>query len=185
LSQFTVHPTWFVKSSSNELPKNKLQQFFSNLCWQQTIYEQQKNKLTIDYVKDNLPRIVFIILYLLTNLALLLYVIIYRAVIMKANVLVVIARSGGMLLNFNCACIITLMLKQTILLVRTNTLLRKILPVDDHIDFHKAVGRVIGVLSIIHTIGHMSNFGRLTGTLRSLLILSSASKALTKEGHAE
>lgn len=140
-----------------------MQEFLSKLCWQQSLYEQQKNKLTIDYIKDNLSRISFIILYLLVNLALLLYVIIYRSVVTKSHVLVVIARSGGMLLNFNCACIFALMLKQTILLIRTNKFLRKIIPVDDHIDFHKVVGRMIAILAIIHTIAHMSNFGRLTG----------------------
>jgi len=55
------------------------------------------------------------------------------------------------------------MLKQTISLIRTNTLLRKLIPVDDHIDFHRVVGRVIAGLAILHTISHMGNFGRLTG----------------------
>ena len=163
LSQFTVHPTWFIKSNATRPSENLFQRFFSNLCWQQTIYEQQRNKLTIDYLKDNLSRLVVLFLYILVNLALTLYVLIYRIVVMKNHALVVIARIAGMLLNFNCALVIVLMLKQTILLVRTNKILRKLIPVDDHIDFHKVVGRVIAVLSIIHTIAHMANFGRLTG----------------------
>jgi hypothetical protein len=159
-----VNPTWFIKSPSSTSEKQSIfQRFFSNLCWQQTIYEQQKNKLTIDYIKDNLSRIIVFTLYLLVNLALLLYVIIFRAAITKANVLVVLARIGGMLLNFNCAFIIVLMLKQTILLIRTNTLLRKLIPVDDHIDFHKFVGRVIAGLAILHAVAHMANYGRETG----------------------
>jgi hypothetical protein len=68
-----------------------------------------------------------------------------------------------MLLNFNCALVIVLMLKRTILLIRTNKFLRKLIPVDDHIDFHKIVGRVIAGLAILHTIAHMANFGRLDG----------------------
>jgi hypothetical protein len=68
-----------------------------------------------------------------------------------------------MLLNFNGALIIVLMLKRTILLLRTSILLRKLIPVDDHIDFHRVVGRVIAGLAIFHTIAHMANFGRLTG----------------------
>jgi hypothetical protein len=68
-----------------------------------------------------------------------------------------------MLLNFNCAFIIVLMLKQTILLIRTNELLRKLIPVDDHIDFHRVVGRVITGLAILHAVAHMANFGRLSG----------------------
>ncbi|CAF1133458.1 unnamed protein product [Adineta steineri] len=163
LSQFTVHPTWFLQSLSS-LPqkKSKLQRLLSNICWQQKIYEQQKNKLTIDYIKDNLSRIILLIIYILINLALLLYVVIYRSTVTKSNILVVFARIGGMLLNFNCAFIIVLMLKQTILLIRTNTFLRKLIPVDDHIDFHKVVGRVITGLAILHTIAHMANFGRMT-----------------------
>ena len=81
----------------------------------------------------------------------------------KSNILVVLARIGGMLLNFNCALVIILMLKRTILLIRTSDLLRKVIPVDDHIDFHRFVGRVITGLAILHTIVHMGNFGRLTG----------------------
>ena len=159
LSQFTVHPTWFIKSSPNPTSKrNKFQRLFS----QQVIYEAQTDRLKIDYLKDNLSRIIMIILYLLINLALMLYVIIYRITVTKSNVLVIFARIGGMLLNFNCALVIILMLKHTILLIRTNKFLRKLLPVDDHIDFHKVVGRVIAALAILHTIAHMANFGRLT-----------------------
>ncbi|CAF3549158.1 unnamed protein product [Rotaria sp. Silwood1] len=162
LSQFTVHPTWFIKSPSTPSGKeNKLRQFFSNYYWQQKIYEQRTNKLTIDYIKDNLSRIILLLLYLLTNLALLIYVIIYRTIIIKSNVLVIFARIGGMLLNFNCALVIILMLKHTILFIRTHKFLRKLIPVDDHIDFHKVIGRIIAGLSILHTIAHIANFARL------------------------
>ena len=165
LSQFTVHPTWFIKTPTNPTVKeNKLQRFFSHHCHQQVIYEARKNRLTIDYIKDNLSSIIVFILYILVNLALAIYVIIYRITVTRSHAFVVVARIGGMLLNFNCALVITLMLKQTILVIRTNSFLRKIIPVDDHIDFHKVVGRFIAVLSIVHTIAHMANFGRLTGT---------------------
>lgn len=163
LSQFTVDPTWFIKPKDSTPKKNRLQRFFSNLCWQQTIYEQQKSKLTIDYIKDNLSRVIVLLLYILVNVALTIYVLIYRIAVTRSHALVVIARIGGMLLNFNCALIIVLMLKQTILVIRTTKLLRKLVPVDDHIDFHKVVGRVIAVLAIVHTVAHMANFGRLSG----------------------
>ena len=155
LSQFTVHPTWFIKSSSS----NKFSQLFS----EQKIYEVRPDRLKIDYIKDNLSRIIMILLYILINFALMLYVIIYRAGVLHQHVFVVIARIGGMLLNFNCALVIVLMLKHTILIIRTIKFLRKLLPVDDHIDFHKMVGRIIAALSILHTIGHMANFARSTG----------------------
>ena len=158
-----MHPTWYIPLQAAEPEKTALQRFFSNLCWQQTIYEQQKNKLTIDYLRDNLARVLVLLLYILVNLALTLYVIVYRASTVRANVLVVLARVGGMLLNFNCALIIALMLKRTILLIRTNKFLREFIPVDDHIDFHRVVGRVIAGLAVLHTIAHMANFGRLEG----------------------
>lgn len=164
LSQFTVHPTWFIRSSSVPAEKNnKVQRFFMHCCQYQRMYEARKHKLTADYIKDNLSRIIMLMLYLLINVALAIYVIIYRVTVTKSHVLVVFARVGGMLLNFNCALIVALMLKQTILVIRTNRFLRKLIPVDDHIDFHKTVGRVIAALAIVHTIAHMANFGRLSG----------------------
>ena len=174
LSQFTVHPAWYIQTTTPVPEKNALQRFFSNLCWQQTIYENQKDKLTIDYLRDNLSRVLVLLLYILVNIALALYVIIYRVVTLKAHVLIVFARIGGMLLNFNCALIIVLMLKQTILLIRTNKLLRKLIPVDDYIDFHRLVGRVIAGLAVMHTIAHMANFGRLDGTTYILELLKHA-----------
>ena len=115
------------------------------------------------------------------NIALSLYVIIYRVVTLKDHVLVVFARIGGMLLNFNCALIIVLMLKRTILLIRTNKLLRKLIPVDDYIDFHRLVGRVIAALAVMHTIAHMANFGRLDGTQYILELLKRACSLLVFE----
>ncbi|CAF4424295.1 unnamed protein product, partial [Rotaria magnacalcarata] len=160
LSQFTVDPTWFMNLSKQPAKKSKFRQFFSNHCCKRESFQQQKNKLSIDYLKDNLARIVMLIIYLLINLGLLLFVAIYRGDIQNHHVLIVFARICGMLLNFNCAFVIVLMLKKTILLIRTNTVLRKLIPVDDHIDFHKVVGRAIAVLAIIHTIAHIANFAR-------------------------
>ena len=96
--------------------------------------------------------------------------IIFRTIVRKSHVLVLFARIGGMLLNFNCALVIVLMLKRTILLIRSNKFLRKLIPVDDHIDFHKIVGRVIAGLAILHTVAHMANFGRLHGKKKNRMI---------------
>jgi predicted ferric reductase len=51
-------------------------------------------------------------------------------------------------------------------MIRSNKYLRKWIPIDDHIDFHKFVGRFIAVLVIFHTVAHMINFGRRTGELQ-------------------
>ncbi|CAF4720726.1 unnamed protein product [Rotaria socialis] len=123
--------------------KNKIRQAFSSCCCKRENFEQQKNKLSIHYITDNLSRIMMLILYILINISLLIYVTIYRVTTTKSHGLVVVARICGMLLNFNCAFIIVLMLRQTILLIRSNRALRKLIPVDDHIDFHGVVGRVI------------------------------------------
>jgi predicted ferric reductase len=132
------------------------------LSRQGDVDNEQTKKLTLDNLRNNLPRVITILLYILINVGLIVYAIIYRAVVLKAHVLIVFARISAMLLNFNCSFVIVLMLKQTILVVRT-TRLHRWLPIDDHIDFHKFVGRLIAALSIFHTIAHMSNFGRLKG----------------------
>jgi hypothetical protein len=160
LSQFTVNPTWYIQSKPSAPKKNLVQRFYSNLCWRQTIHEQRKKKLTTEYLRDNLSRVLVLLLYIVVNIALSVYVLIYRIVTLKAPALLVIARITGILLNFNCALIIALMLKRTILLIRSNRLLRQLIPVDDHIDFHKVVGRAIALFAVIHTIAHMANFAR-------------------------
>ncbi|CAF4246691.1 unnamed protein product, partial [Rotaria magnacalcarata] len=86
-----------------------------------------------------------LIIYLLINHGLVIYAICYRTIKVKSNVPIVFARICGMLLNFNCTFNIVLMLKQAILIIRSNKFLRKGIPVDDHIDFHKVVGRIIVV----------------------------------------
>ncbi|CAM4780401.1 unnamed protein product [Rotaria magnacalcarata] len=160
LSQFTVHPTWFMNSPSSQPEKqSKFQELFSNHYCKRENMEQKKNKLSIADMKKNLSRIIMLIIYLLINHGLVIYVIYYRTIKVKLNVPIVFARICGMLLNFNCTFIIVLMLKQTIRIIRSNKFLRKGIPVDDHIDFHKVVGRIIVVLSILHTIAHVVNVG--------------------------
>lgn len=155
---FSVSPIWFVNQKTSQLRQNILQRYLVPLSWQEDTYNERTGKLTL----DNLSRVMTVLVYILINLVLMLYVAIYRAAVLKAHVLVVFARMSGMLLNFNCAFIIVLMLKQTILLMRT-TQLYKWLPIDGHIDFHKSVGRLIVVLSVIHAVAHIANFARLKG----------------------
>ena len=163
-----MDPTWFISDGSQSPELNFIQRFFMKLSRQQSIYEQYRSKFTIDYLRDNLARVIILILYILINIALALYVIIYQSVVANANVLFIIAHIAGMLLRFNCTLAIVLMLKHIILIIRSNKHLRKLIPVDDHIDFHKFVGRFIAALVIIHIIGHMANFGRLTGVTGEL-----------------
>lgn len=98
------------------------------------------------------------------------YVIFYKAPKYNYTPVVIVARIGGILLNFNCALIIVLMLRHTASYIRMNTFLRKWIPVDDHIGAHRFVGYVIIVLSIVHTIAHMANFGTLKGKIISVIL---------------
>ncbi|CAF3083659.1 unnamed protein product [Rotaria socialis] len=158
LAIFTDFPTWVSIVKPSPVRQNIIQRYFMGCCQQDYNNEELTRKITFDRLKDNVPRVIAVLLYILVNIALMLYVIIYRVVVTKANVFVVFARIGGMLLNLNCSLIIVVMLRRSIFLIRA-TPLHRFLPIDDHIDFHKFLGRFIGALSILHTLAHAINFG--------------------------
>lgn len=158
MSQFSINPNWYDIAPTSTRKPNLIQRCFNTFFCRQTSSGERQKKFTKDYILNNLSRIIIWMIYILINLALIIYVIIYRAYQQKAYVFVVIARIGGILLDFNCALVIALMLKRTILIMRSTKILRKFLPIDDHIDFHRIVGRFIGVLAIVHTAGHIANF---------------------------
>ncbi|XP_028394802.1 NADPH oxidase 5-like [Dendronephthya gigantea] len=106
---------------------------------------------TWNYISNNPDRVGFIFVYLLINAALMIWVGIVRA---PMGVFVVLARIHGMCLNLNCTFVLVLMLKLCLTWVRT-TWFRNVLPIDDHIMFHKLVGFFIAYLSFGHTIGHL------------------------------
>jgi uncharacterized membrane protein YtjA (UPF0391 family) len=111
------------------------------------------------YIKNNANRIAFCILYILSLISLIVYVIIYRVVIVKTpSIWQVFARIGGMLINFNFAIAISLMLKQTMTIIRRFYYLRLFIPVDDHIDAHRLVGTMLFISAIVHSLGHAIHF---------------------------
>ena len=69
-----------------------------------------------------------------------------------------------MALNFNCMWVLVLMLRKCITLLRM-TKLCHVLPIDQHILFHKMVGRTIAVFSLVHTGAHIGNAGKSLFTL--------------------
>ena len=71
-----------------------------------------------------------------------------------------VARGCGQCLNLNGSLILVLMLRQTLTFVRS-TRVARLLPIDQHIIFHKTVGLIIAVLSLIHTVAHVGNAGKL------------------------
>ncbi|CAF4304148.1 unnamed protein product, partial [Adineta steineri] len=111
------------------------------------------------YIKNNTNRIAFLILYILISIALIIYVIIYQVIILKKHsVPQVIARIGGMLVNFNYALAVSLMLKQTMTIIRRLYYLRIFIPVDDHIDAHRFVGTMLFISAMTHSLGHSITF---------------------------
>ena len=110
-------------------------------------------------MKNNANRIVFLILYILIILGLISYVAVYRTVIYKAqSIWQIFARIGGMLINLNYALAISLMLKQTMTVIRRCYYLRLFIPVDDHIDAHRLVGTMLFISAMIHSLGHVIHF---------------------------
>ncbi|CAF0809892.1 unnamed protein product [Adineta steineri] len=94
------------------------------------------------------------ILYILISIALIIHVAIYRVIVLENHsVPQVIARINGMLVHFSYAPAISLMLKQTMTIIRCLYYLRLFIPVDDHIDAHRLVGTMI-FISAINLDGH-------------------------------
>lgn len=113
-------------------------------------------QLTTPYIKNNYVFITFIVLFALINATLF----ISRAIQYRhSNGFVIIARACGQCLNFNCAWVLVLMLRQTLTFLRTRGC-TAILPIDHHIYLHKLTGVLIAVFSLVHTIMHLVNFSK-------------------------
>ncbi|XP_072389152.1 NADPH oxidase 5 isoform X1 [Diabrotica undecimpunctata] len=110
--------------------------------------------LTIPYLKNNYVYLAFLLGFLLVNAALFISRAIQYA---GSNWYTIFARACGQCLNFNCTFILILMLRQTITFLRTRGY-SSVLPLDQHIYFHKLTGVFIFGYSIFHTIMHICNF---------------------------
>lgn len=62
------------------------------------------------------------------------------------------------MLNFNCALVLVLMLRKHITWLRSRSGCT-FLPLDHHIDLHKAIGVIILVETILHTAAHLAYVG--------------------------
>ncbi|XP_063908421.1 NADPH oxidase 5 isoform X3 [Zophobas morio] len=111
-------------------------------------------QLTKPYFKNNYVYLIFLAAFLFVNAALFISrAIEYRA----ANWFTIFARACGQCLNFNCMFVLVLMLRQCITFLRTRGF-SSILPLDQHIYFHKLTGIFIFSYSFLHTIMHVCNF---------------------------
>ncbi|XP_021366755.1 NADPH oxidase 5-like isoform X2 [Mizuhopecten yessoensis] len=108
---------------------------------------------TYAYLRNNLKKVVFLILYFMVNIALGAYAAYsYR----NSNGFTIVARICGMNLNFNCVFILVLMLRKSITYLLM-TRVAKILPLEQNILFHKMVGWMIGFYAILHSLAHVGN----------------------------
>lgn len=119
-----------------------------------------RHKFTWTYFRNNLRKILFVVLFAVIQLIITIYT--TMAVLEKSSsstaytVIRIFSSVGGMLLNFNCMFVLVLVLRKCHSLLRS-TPLAAILPLDQHITFHKMVGAAIGVSAAIHVGGHISH----------------------------
>jgi NADPH oxidase 5 len=112
--------------------------------------------LTAGYLRNNYVFLAFMCIFVLVNAGLF----ISRAVqYRRSNVYTILARACGQCLNFNCAWVLVLMLRQSITFLRTRGL-GSIVPLDQHIYMHKVTGMLIAGFSLVHTIMHIINFSK-------------------------
>ncbi|XP_052870850.1 NADPH oxidase 5-like, partial [Anopheles cruzii] len=112
------------------------------------------HQLTAPYIKNNYVYLSFLTVFTVINVGLF----ISRAIQYRhSNGFVIMARACGQCLNFNCAFILVLMLRQCITFLRTRGF-TAFLPLDQHIYLHKLTGVLVAVFSLVHTIMHLCNF---------------------------
>ncbi|XP_055323484.1 superoxide-generating NADPH oxidase heavy chain subunit C isoform X2 [Sitodiplosis mosellana] len=112
------------------------------------------HQLTAPYLKNNYVFLSFLTIFVAINVGLFASrAFQYR----ESNIYVIIARACGQCLNFNCAFVLVLMLRQCITFLRTRGF-STILPLDNHIYMHKMTGILIAIYSLVHTIMHLINF---------------------------
>ena len=118
-------------------------------------YEPTKNwkYLQIKYYTNNLSLVMFIILYILLQL-LSLAIQIYHYEREHSDKAIIAAKSFGVLLNFNLALTVLLVLRYILTRLRNRKFIRSLLPFDHFIELHKYIGVYLIVLSIGHTVAH-------------------------------
>lgn len=122
-------------------------------------YENSRRHRMWMYIRNNLHRISFLLVYILTTVALVIFVIVYRVDHeQNHNGWQVTARIGGELVNFHFALAVALMLKETVTIIRRIRWLRRFIPVDDYIDAHRIVGNMLFFWTMIHIFGHIVSY---------------------------
>ncbi|CAL8130286.1 unnamed protein product [Orchesella dallaii] len=92
-----------------------------------------------------------------------------------ATIYLILARSSGQCLNFNCTFLVILMLRQCLTFLRSRGA-SIFLPIDQHIKFHKLTGIFTFVFGVFHTVMHLISIAEgvlpSTGSLEGCSILN-------------
>ncbi len=106
-------------------------------------------------LQNSWVKILFLLLFIGINIALFLYAYTLPKYAFNTD-WYRLARGCGLALNFDGALVLVPVMRRWITWLR-KTKLNEFLPIDEHIQFHKLVGHVIFVLSLVHTIAHIIN----------------------------
>ena len=108
----------------------------------------------LSFYRNNLSFFGIIIAYIILSIILIFVQLSYYS---DYNAAVKVARTAGILLNFNCSLIILLVLRRLLTWLRNSFIGTNFLPLDDFIKFHKFIGFFLILLTVVHTIGHSIN----------------------------
>ena len=112
------------------------------------------DKLSVSYIKNNLPSFMFYICVILANVGL-----IYERChqYWKESYLVILARCAGQCLNFTSSLLLILMLRKCFTLLRSLGA-ASYLPLDHVVHYHVIVGYLTAVYAVIHSASHVFNY---------------------------
>lgn len=134
--------------------------------------------LRCSFYRNNASFFLFILIYIIIQIIL---VAVQLSLYSSANGYVKLARVNGILISFNSSFTIFLVLRRVLTWIRNSNLGRRLLPLDDFIAFHKLIGVLLLVYSIIHTIAHCVNLYYLSDEYRDSYV--SSHKIVTRDIH--
>lgn len=124
------------------------------LSFLQRLAKLKPYQLSGPYFRNNYVYLIYLGLFSLVNIGLFVARCFeYR----QSNGFVMMARACGQCLNFNCAWVLVLMLRNCLTQLRVRGF-SSYLPLDHHIYLHKLTGVLICVYSLVHTVMHLCNF---------------------------
>lgn len=104
----------------------------------------------LSFYRNNLSFFGIIIVYIIISIVL---IFIQLSIYSGYDAAMKVARTAGMLLNFNCSLIILLVLRRLLTWLRNSFIGTNFLPLDDFIKFHKFIGFFLILITAVHTIG--------------------------------